>query len=346
MSSNVLSLLSLSSSLLFGVSFGTNVTCEGNADCTYSDYEADDILCRGYKSCWSSDLNATEECACNGLYACHGSDIYAGDNVVCFGEYGCKYADVTSDGNIWCDGRYGCKFTDLTAENNIYCDGEYACRLNDIYGANYLYVEGAGGAQVSNIYNFNRIYSWGYVALTQAYFNTSGVETPIATFGGYKTTVDATFICATGSTCYIYCTSDTGCEDLDVYCYGTCSVSCDDSWQQCPNETDASSDKFYEHVLLEKLAQRETKRQEEREQESQDDKLKFAPIKNNKNLNHNNGIIVNGIINSNDSIDFKLLASGFGGFFIAILLYTVWNNCKNNKNLKMQRNLNSGYQSI
>ena len=160
--------------------------------------EVDDILHRGYKSCCSSDLNATEECAGNGLHACHGSDIYAGDDVVCFGEYGCKYAEVTSDGNIWCDGRYGCKFTDLTVEINIYCDGEYTCRLNDIYNVNYLYVEEAGGAQVSNIYDFNRIYSWGYVALKHAYINTTGVSKPIVVFGGYKKTVDATFIGASG----------------------------------------------------------------------------------------------------------------------------------------------------
>ena len=320
------------------------MTCEGDADCTYGDYQADDINCRGFQSCWGSDLNATDQSACGGQLACHGSDIYAGNDATCFGEYGCKYASITSDGNIWCDGRYGCKFTDLTAENNIYCDGEYACRLNDIYGANYLYVEGAGGAQVSNIYNFNRIYSWGYVALTQAYFNTSGVETPIATFGGYKTTVDATFICATGSTCYIYCTSDTGCEDLDVICYGCCHIDCNDTWQQCPNRTDIKEDPFYENVLLDKLAQRDMRRKKEREDELRGDELKLAPTKKiTKNFNHGG---IN--INSNSGYYYdngaKLLGAGFVGFFIASIFITIWNYCEIDEKLKQRKN--DEYQSI
>ena len=33
-----------------------------------------------------------------------------------------------------------------------------------------------------------------------------------------------------GSSCYIYCTSTTGCEGLNVYYYRTCVIDCDDDY--------------------------------------------------------------------------------------------------------------------
>ena len=118
-------------------------------------------------------------------------------------------------------------------------DTSHACRLNTISDVNYLYVDGDGGAQNSDISGFNRIYARGYEALTSATIDTDGVTTAMAIFGGYDTTNGATFNCASGSTCYIYCTSNTGCEGLDVYCYGTCVIDCDDDYE-CPTETDMS----------------------------------------------------------------------------------------------------------
>ena len=109
--------------------------------------------------------------------------------------------------------------------------------------------------QYSDIYGFNRIYSYGFRSLTNAYMNTTDIEKPIVVFGGYYTTYDATFICASGSTCYIYCVSDTGCKNLDVFNYGTVSTSCDTSWQSCPNVTD--EDFINQEVLAQELQERQ-----------------------------------------------------------------------------------------
>ena len=102
-----------------GVGLSGNITCDdaqSDSSCDETTLSGTDILCRGYKSCYESDLTCSEDCMCGGLLACHGSEIVATDDATCFGEYGCKYATITAE-DIWCDGRYGCKFTNLTASN-------------------------------------------------------------------------------------------------------------------------------------------------------------------------------------------------------------------------------------
>ena len=326
--------------------YGSNITCDDASECAQdsSGLSSGDILCRGYKSCYETDLTCSDLCQCNGLLACHGSEITSGGATVCNGEYGCKYAHIDATGIIQCDGEYSCKFTELSSDVNIYCDGEYGCRLSEVFEAYYLYAMGKQSLSDTDIYDVYRIYSYGYNSLLRATINTTGQTSPHGIFSGYYTTYNATYICASDSTCYIYCNQETSCANMTIYNYGTVSVTCDSDYQ-CPTVEDMSftsklskkeielKQKELDNLLAYKRENRLKLLKEEKEM----DKAKHQQYTLNKD-----GLSINSNNNGNGNIDaYSLAIGGFAGLVLCGAIVIAANSIKN-----MSKKTNYRYQSI
>ena len=196
--------------------------CDDEDECAYDTLSNDDIWCRGYQSCYGSDLTCSDDCWC-------------------IGYQGCYYGDVTSSDETYCDGGYGCARADLNIGDNLYCDGELGCYYATVDYSDYMFCNGDWACYASDVYDTNRIYNGGYYSGYGQDIDTDGISTFYLYQRGYYSGYGLDLTCDDDSTCYVYCTSNTGCYGLDMYCYGDCSYSCDSDCDSCPTLYDYSS---------------------------------------------------------------------------------------------------------
>lgn len=223
---------------------GTNETyCDETLECAGKDLNDAFLYCWGYNACTDSTID-NEFTECNGYAACFGTTMDVSGDIYCRSDQSCAMSDVSNTGNVYCGGYYGCAaMSTLESSGGVQCTGEAACRYTVITEASDgIVCVGDEACWFTKLTNVDSVFSAGYYSSTFIDIDTSDVDDFTMSLQGYKSGYGGQILCAEGSTCYIYCDQETSCDDLVLYCYGTCDVDCEGEDYECPTQLDYSTD--------------------------------------------------------------------------------------------------------
>lgn len=186
--------------------------CNDEEACYYSTLSDTYIYCSGYRSCLYADLTTSYDTYCNGYYGCYLAAL-----------------DSTSDtSDAYCGGYFGCDSADINIDDTIYSTGYYSCYNADIPSGNMIQCNGFRSCYYSRITSITTVYGLGYYSLQSATIESTDLSYMYIYAYGYYAGYGASIYCYSGDICYIYCRY-TGCVSINLYCYGTCYISCYDN---------------------------------------------------------------------------------------------------------------------
>ena len=218
------------------------------------------IYCSGLLSCSNSIINniINGDIICGGLRCLDGSEIYNinNGNIMAFSPYAMEYSTLVNIGkNIIVIGYQAARSVEIyNVTKNIIGIGESSLVLTNIYNvsgciigygpralvnamiynAKCLYITGNNGAKGIDIIGVSQIVSTGYNSLSGAYIISNISNINNINNGEFKLSVNGTIDdsweieCSSNDVCYIDCRSTNACSMLELYCFGTCFVICDD----------------------------------------------------------------------------------------------------------------------
>ena len=175
-------MLSLVLQLIFSCRLVISIKCYDNEQdsiCYNREIDSKRIICKDFKSCYLSTLNASLDIKCGGLKSCNfAQNITTPSNISCNGEYGCARAEHLQGGFVSCNGDHGCAYVDsikstsldiecngyygcngvglINSSRDIYCNGESSCADidNQIIADSFIYCGGE-----NSCFNANNIIS-------------------------------------------------------------------------------------------------------------------------------------------------------------------------------------------
>ena len=227
------------------------VNCMGYTSC----YEATSIasslwtLCLGNQACrYAATIESTDEYVnCDGYFGCYSAgSIHAARYISCRGVYSCFLATMSTDKGdstdsyINCRGDHSCYGAVISNTDYLYCVGPNSCRSSLITDVNYIYTRGEAEIRRSNISGVLQLYAYGSSSLyhSNIYSSDNGNHNnPMEIYlRGWYSGNELKIYCNSGDICQIYCDSDTGCAGTEIYCFGDCTIYCEDEsdYYQCP----------------------------------------------------------------------------------------------------------------
>ena len=192
---------------------------EKNSICYNTKIDDKQIICNGYRSCYSSKLNALSLIRCGGLRSCaFAENITTSENILCNGEYSCVRAKDLNGGYISCNGDHGCAYIDSikSLSTDIHCDGNYGCYQSFlIESKSDLYCNGNYGCFGSEyIKSGNNIYCNGEYSCANNKYQIIAYN--YIECGGSNSCINATDIISTARyNGKITCSSDNACQNAN-----------------------------------------------------------------------------------------------------------------------------------
>ena len=229
------------------------VNCMGYSSC----YDAVSITsslwtnCNGFQACRyaTSITSTTDYVNCNGHYGCYkAGTIYAAQYISCRGQFSCASAIMSTnkgdstDTYIHCRGENSCNDAIISNTEYLYCMGPTPCLSTKVANVNYIYSYGINEMRYSNISGIKQLRVFGTGSLYHSNIYSDGninsnINSPMEIYlYGWYSGNELKIYCYSGDICQIYCNSNTACFGTEIYCFGDCTISCNDDSEyfQCP----------------------------------------------------------------------------------------------------------------
>lgn len=214
--------------LLLCIDVAVSYYCEYVNQCsnTTLSVQNDYITCQTIKSCYNSNLTASEQIACYGPLSCGKSQVKSQEynyEVDCWGSGSCESASIKSYTTLDCTGLKACangnlSFTDSSQKGLVRCNGMQSCANSSIVSSS---------SQNDETFNSRTIYMVflgafsGYNSSIISNGNDIGVY-----FYGYYSGYGSTIVCSPNDVCDIYCYGN-GCVNIKNLCesQNNCGIS-------------------------------------------------------------------------------------------------------------------------
>eukprot|EP01083_Nonionella_stella_P148219 468828_1 len=163
------------------------------------------LCCRGAGACQAIDSIEYLPTTPHNIAICSGSDGCAHSSfdmnngtIFCEGETSCSSAEITNASRVSCVGSYSCTDSTIIHARRIECSAHYSCQRASIYSA---------GSDL-NVY-----------------------------FNSYKAGSLSVVHCNETDSCTITCSTPNACSNTELYCRGSCSVTCGPSFDCVMEQT-------------------------------------------------------------------------------------------------------------
>ena len=206
----------------------------------------DMVYCTAYGSCISAQMNSITNVWFDAKYSGSNSNVTnVSNNIYCFASYACEYSDISNiNGTLYAVGYMALwratitnvkslvsigkdifSITAVTDVENVTCLGYRACRFSVF--RNVGFIRDSERALIGSVIASNRSNGSMHVVVSPEGTQSYDPDNP----WNYPPQI----ICNIQDTCYISCVEGTACDQIQLYCFGTCLVECDEqSGIDCP----------------------------------------------------------------------------------------------------------------
>ena len=187
------------------------------------------VCCQGYRSCFSATSITANfgHVLCSGSFSCSKTTIWNSDS-----SNNNNNNNNNNSANVYCLGMSACLQSVIRTESDIYCLGSSSCDGGVILEASRIVCtnEACSDANINSVSTVYLIDSQpGIVVFSR------GIGKMTVYLRGYEAGDSATIYCNENDYCTIDCgVPDSGiasnaCENTIVYCFGKCTIICNDS---------------------------------------------------------------------------------------------------------------------
>eukprot|EP01083_Nonionella_stella_P271223 919000_1 len=163
-------------------------------------------------------------------------EIVHGDGPVCCRGLGsCSYTNITitTSQSLVCSAGFSCRYSNIFMNNGaVHC--EAGCLATNIYSASHLYCFEYQSCKDAVITSTRYIDCSGKSSCEGSIIHSAGTDLDV-TFSANAGGLNAEIYCNAGDVCDVVCAGKSACLDATLYCYGQCTVSCDEE-SSCPTE--------------------------------------------------------------------------------------------------------------